>query len=149
MFDALRRADTALPRLAFVHSAHSFPTLEIVEASRGVCELIWVIDSREPGIGNLPRLLERTGPVVDIAGQSPAAAAEAIASERPAGILTLADKFIEQTAAIAEAIGLPFLSTRTPRPRRTSPGYDSSSWTSWTRTTSRPSGACSTRSRTA
>ncbi len=101
------------PTLAFVYHPRSFPTLAIAEAARDVCELLWVIDSSDPAIDAMPRLLTRLGKVVDVAGLSVPEAAERIAEFEPQGILTLADRLIEWTAAVAECLRLPFYSSHT------------------------------------
>jgi biotin carboxylase len=98
------------PRLAFVYHPRSFGTLAIAEAARGVCELVWVVDSSVEEVASMLRLLRRLGSVVDIAGRSLEDAARDIAAEHPDGILALADSLLEWTAAVAAPLDLPFLS---------------------------------------
>lgn len=100
-------------RLAFVYHPASFETLEIAEAARGVCDLIWVIDTSMPEVGSMQRLLRRLGDVVDVTGLTHDEAAEAIAAARPDGILALHDALLEWTAAVAERLGLGFHSVAT------------------------------------
>jgi biotin carboxylase len=102
------RADD-LPRLAFVYHPRSFGTMAIAEAAETICELVWVIDSSEPDVSSMSRLLRRVGGVVDVAGMSFEQAAAAIAQERPAGILALADERLLWTARVAALLKLPFL----------------------------------------
>jgi biotin carboxylase len=98
------------PRLAFVYHPRSFGTMAIAAAADGVCELIWVLDTSDPEISSMSRLLRRLGEVVDIAGMSLEDAAVAIAASRPDGILALADSLLLWTARVADLIELPFLS---------------------------------------
>ncbi len=104
------RSHGNLPRLAFVYHPRSFPTMAIKEAAEGVCELIWVIDSNDPEIGSMARLLGRLGDLVDIAGLSLEEAATAVAGARPDGILALADSLLVWTARVAAILELPFMS---------------------------------------
>ena len=38
-------ASGALPKLAYVYHPHSFATLSLTDASRGVCDLLWIVDT--------------------------------------------------------------------------------------------------------
>jgi biotin carboxylase len=106
----LASSDGNLPRLAFVYHPRSFPTMAIKEAAEGTCELIWVIDSSDPDIGSMARLLGRLGELVDISGMSLGDAAAALSVARPDGILTLADSLLVWTARVAAILELPFMS---------------------------------------
>jgi biotin carboxylase len=109
---ALSRADGAgeRPRLAFVYHPRSFGTMAIAEATDGICDLIWVLDTSDPEISSMARLLRRLGEVVDVAGLSLEDAAGAIAAAQPDGILALADSLLLWTARIAALLKLKFLS---------------------------------------
>ncbi|MGD1057289.1 MAG: ATP-grasp domain-containing protein [Solirubrobacteraceae bacterium] len=98
------------PRLAFVYHPRSFGTMAIAEAAEGICELIWVLDTSDPEIVSMSRLLRRLGEVVDVAGSSIEDAAAAIAATRPDGILALADSLLLWTARVAAQLDLPFIS---------------------------------------
>jgi biotin carboxylase len=97
-------------RLAFVYHPRSFGTMAIAEAADGICQLIWVIDTSDPEISSMSRLLRRLGEVVDVAGLSIEDAAAAIAATRPDGILALADSLLLWTARVAHLLRLRFLS---------------------------------------
>lgn len=99
---------TTLPRLAYVFHPVSFPAMLVREAARGLCDLIWVIDSSEPGSELVARLLRRSGTVVDVRGMSTDAAAEAIRAEQPDGFLSIYDGHFRWAAEVAERLGLPF-----------------------------------------
>jgi biotin carboxylase len=98
-----------LPRLAFVYHARSFGTMAIAEAAAGICELVWVVDTSEPDVCSMSRLLRRVGSVVDVAGMSVEQAAAAIAEARPVGILALADSRLLWSAQVAALLKLAFL----------------------------------------
>jgi biotin carboxylase len=99
-----------LPRLAFVYHPASFAAMAIVDAAHERCELIWLVDSGDPRLGPMPRLLARLGTVIDVAGMAPAEAASVVAAHDVDGVLALADEFLVWTASLADALGLPFLS---------------------------------------
>jgi len=82
-------------------------------AASGSYQLVWIIDSTEPDLGQMGRLLERYGPVVDIAGLDVRAAAELLRREAPIGITTFDEELICSTAALADASGLPYYDLRT------------------------------------
>ena len=98
------------PRLAFVYHPRSFGTMAIAEAAEGICELLWIVDTSDPEISSMVRLLRRLGEVVDVAGCSLEDAAAAIAASQPDGILALADSLLLWTARVAAALDLPFIS---------------------------------------
>jgi biotin carboxylase len=98
-----------LPRLAFVYHPRSFGTMAIAEAAEGICELVWVIDTSEPDVSSMSRLLRRVGSVVDVVGMSVEQAAATIAEAQPAGILALADSRLLWTAQVAALLKLAFL----------------------------------------
>ncbi|HLK45406.1 MAG TPA: ATP-grasp domain-containing protein, partial [Acidimicrobiales bacterium] len=97
-----------LPLLAYVHRPGSFDALALRDAARGVCRLLWVVDTSLEGVAGAVRLLDRLGEVVDVAGRAPADAAALVAAHRPAGVLTLADAALVATADLAERLGLAF-----------------------------------------
>ncbi len=97
-------------RLAYVYHPSSFPTLTLAEAATPLAELVWVVDRSLPATETMCPLLARLGEVVDIAGLSPADAADVVAAVEPDGIVTFADARLEITAQIAERLGLPFIS---------------------------------------
>jgi biotin carboxylase len=105
-----RPADAA-PKLAFFYHPLSFAPMSIVEAARGLCDIVWLVDTEDPRHGSTLRLLSRLGTVIDVAGLSAEAVAALIAAANGVdGVLTLADEYLEWTAALAVELGLPFLS---------------------------------------
>ncbi len=99
----------ARPRLAFTYHPRSFGTMAIAEAAKGICDLIWIVDTSDPEAGSMARLLRRIGDVVDVTGMSLQDAGTAIATARPDGILALADELLLWTARIAELLELRFI----------------------------------------
>lgn len=96
-------------RLAFSYYPWSFSWMSLVEAADGVCEMIWVVDTELPGTAPMVRLLRRLGHVIDVAGLSDEAAADAISAAQPDGICALSDARLVWTASMAERLGLPCL----------------------------------------
>jgi biotin carboxylase len=101
---------SALPRLALVFHPRSFGTFALARSARAVCRLVWVIDSSVPELGAMPKLLRRLGEVIDVAGLSVEEAASRLTSNAPDGILALKDGQLPWTAAVAEQLGLAFVS---------------------------------------
>lgn len=94
--------------LAFVHHPRSFSAFQVAEAARGVCSIVWVIDSEIDDSLTTARMLHRLGTVVDVAGMNGEQAAAAVSSLRPDGILSLKDSRMSFTADLAARLGLPF-----------------------------------------
>ncbi len=99
-----------LPRLAYLYHPRSFPTLSLAEASAGICEILWIVDTSDEEAQTMSTLLKRFGTVIDIAGLTVDECATLIGQSKPDGILALADGLLEKTASIAERLGLKFLS---------------------------------------
>jgi biotin carboxylase len=106
--DGATSAATPLRRLAFFYHPHSFSVFALREAARGICELIWVVDSAIDGTAMMVPMLGRMGTVIDLAGCSAQEAVDRIAAQRPDGILTLKDSLMQRTAALAQRLDLPF-----------------------------------------
>ncbi|HVW19142.1 MAG TPA: hypothetical protein VHB30_12930, partial [Solirubrobacteraceae bacterium] len=84
-------AAAARPRIAVAFRHDSPSAMLLADAAAGRYDLVWLIDSATAGLGPLARLLGRLGPVVDVAGLPPAAAAAALDAEGPTGITTFSD----------------------------------------------------------
>jgi hypothetical protein len=74
------------------------------------CIPIWVVDSTDPLIDapSSQRMLQRFGPVVDIANLTVQQAAEAMRPHRPDGILAFADRQLKTAALLAQELSLAF-----------------------------------------
>jgi biotin carboxylase len=74
------------------------------------CIPIWVVDSADPLIDapSSQRMLQRFGPVVDIADLTSQQAADAVRPHRPDGILAFADRQLKTAALLAQELSLAF-----------------------------------------
>jgi biotin carboxylase len=99
--------------LAYVYHPRSFATLLLSEAARGLCKLLWIVDTSNEEQASMQRLLRKLGTVVDINGLGLDEAAVAIAQFEPDGILTLADDNLRLCAELASRIGRTFHSPET------------------------------------
>ena len=102
-----------LPRLAYVYHPMSPAPLSIVDAAKGVCELVWVVDSSQPGSTSMQRLLRRTGPIVEASGRTVAEVAAELRELAVDGAVSLLDDDLVWTARLAAELGLPFHSVDT------------------------------------
>ncbi len=82
--------------------------MQIRDAARGWCDLVWLVDGEDPSATALRPLLNRFGTVVDALGESPQQAAQALRVHAPDGLATFYDTGMERVAAIAGELGLPF-----------------------------------------
>ena len=94
------------PRIAVMHHRRSVFAMELYEQVGGTADLLWVLSSPERNGLTEPRLLNRLGTVVDIAGMSPDQAAETLGAHGPDGIVSFVDEHIEDAAALAQRLGL-------------------------------------------
>src|SRR3954453_22569334 len=104
-----------LPRLLYTYHPKSFATLEIAEAAKGRCDLLWIVDRAilPEGADGLTRLLARLGGGVHATGLDPEAPAARVAEHRPDAMASLADSLLERAADIARRLSLPFHSPET------------------------------------
>jgi biotin carboxylase len=99
--------------LAYVYHPRSFATLSLSEAARGLCKLLWIVDTSNDEQASMQRLLRKLGTVVDINGLGMDDAAAAVAQFELDGILTLADDNLRLCAELASHLGLTFHSPET------------------------------------
>jgi biotin carboxylase len=98
-----------------VYGHRSLNAMQIREAARGWCDLVWLVDGEDPSVVAVRPLLNRFGAVVDALSGSPQAAAEALQPHAPDGLATFYDTGMEHVAAIAAELGLPFHSREVAR----------------------------------
>jgi biotin carboxylase len=98
-----------------VYGHRSLNAMQIREAARGWCDLVWLVDGEDPSVVAVRPLLSRFGVVIDALASSPTAAAEALQAYSPDGIATFYDTGMEHVAAIAAELGLPFHSREVAR----------------------------------
>jgi glutathione synthase/RimK-type ligase-like ATP-grasp enzyme len=87
--------------------------MQLAEAAAGVCDLIWLIDTSVPGMGEMTDLLNRFGAVVDLDGVSVEQAVKLLGDWEPDGLTTYLDAGMVELACVAEGLGLPFHSPAT------------------------------------
>ena len=97
-----------LPRLAVVFDPVATRSFRFAEASAGLWETLWLVDTLRYDLGPMLRLLARLGTVIDIAALDPGEVADRLAPFRPAGIIAFVDSELVHTALIASAAGLQF-----------------------------------------
>lgn len=107
--------DHPLPLLAYVYHARSFATLDLVASAQGRCRLLWVIDTSDPEVASMSRLLGRFGTCVDVSGLAFDAAANAVANFSPQHLLALADDCLVFAARLALRLGIDFASPEVAR----------------------------------
>ena len=93
------------PRIAVMHHPRSFFAMELYEQLGGAANLLWVLSSPERSGLTEPRLLNRLGTVVDIAGMGPDQAAETLGAHGPDGIVSFVDEHIEDVTLRFAAAG--------------------------------------------
>ena len=93
--------------LAVILSPRSRPWAEIVEAGRGVCRFLWIVDSRAPGMQHTAAMLRRFGKLIDIAGAPMGDVVRLAHAERPDGITSFWDEDLHMQAWLAAALDLP------------------------------------------
>jgi biotin carboxylase len=102
------------PLVAVGYGPRCVPVMQLTEAAADVCELLWMIDGSLPEMREMTELLNRFGPVVNIAGLSVAQIlGELSPPYRPDGIATYLDANMVTFAHVAEALELPFHSPTT------------------------------------
>ena len=99
--------DPAFPRLAVAYDMTSSSPLDLVELIGGQCQIIWIVEAADPGLGKWARLLPRLGQVVDRAGRSPTAVAELLRDMHVEGAIAFTDTQLRLAATISQALGLP------------------------------------------
>ncbi|MGC9219954.1 MAG: ATP-grasp domain-containing protein [Solirubrobacteraceae bacterium] len=82
-------------------------TLEMRAALDGVADIVWVVHDGQDG-GRVPRaLLERMGPVVDVASDDLDAAAAALRRAQVSGLVAFSDADLMLTSKLRELLSLP------------------------------------------
>lgn len=103
-----------LPGLVVVYHEFSVPPMEIAEAARGICTLIWVVNTQDPPMSPLVPLLRRLGTVIDTAGRDEDSIVDELRPLGPSGVITFAEQMV-LAAHIASHLGLRFHTPHTAR----------------------------------
>jgi biotin carboxylase len=102
------------PLVAVGYGPRCVPIMQLTEAAADVCELLWMIDGSLPEMRQMTELLNRFGPVVDIAGMRTDQILDELSPPyTPDGIVTYLDEGMTKYAQVAEVLGLPFHSFET------------------------------------
>ena len=96
------------PLVAVGYGPRCVPVMQLAEAAAGRCDLLWMIDTSVPGMGEMAGLLNRFGAVVDLDGMGTEQAVKILADWEPDGITTYLDAGMVAVACVAEGLGLPF-----------------------------------------
>jgi len=105
--------ERARPLVAVGYGPRCVPVMQLAEAAAGLCDLLWLIDTSVPGMGEMADLLNRFGPLVDLEGMTADEAVKTLADWEPDGITTYLDAGMVELARVAEKLGLPFHSPAT------------------------------------
>ena len=107
-------AKTKRPLVAVGYGPRCVPVLQLTAAAAEICDLLWPIHSTLPEMREMTELLNRFGPVVNIAGlDTDQILKELSAPYAPDGIVTYLDANMSRIALVAQALGLPFHSVTT------------------------------------
>ena len=91
----------------------AFSPLEISEAARGLCDLIWVTGWSAPLDSSVARLLPRLGTVIDVRDLDREASVAALREAHADGIAVFTDAAQQPAAELARELELPFHSPQT------------------------------------
>jgi biotin carboxylase len=92
-------------RIAILHHPLSFAPFELLQQLDGYTQPLWVLDAEVAEEG-LHKVLERSGPVITIAGLDLDEAAAAIDRHDPDGIVSYVDDHLVTAAELAARLGL-------------------------------------------
>lgn len=101
------------PKLVVVYDRNSTAPLEVAEAARPVCDLVWVLDLADPVLVGLAPLIRRLGTIIDRAGLGDREVVALLEPQRPDGVMTFAERQLPLAAAIATEFGLRFHGSET------------------------------------
>jgi biotin carboxylase len=102
------------PLVAVGYGPRCVPVMQLTEAASGICDLLWLVDATVPGMREMTDLLDRFGPVVNIAGLDAEHVLKRLSAPyAPDGFVTYLDANMTLFADIAATLGLPFHSVTT------------------------------------
>src|ERR1700685_992660 len=103
----------ARPLVAVGYGPRCVPVMQLAEVAAGLCDLLLMICPGRPGMGGMPDLPNRRGPVADLKGMSVEHAIKPLADWEPDGMTTYLDAGMVELALVAEGLGLRFHSPAT------------------------------------
>jgi biotin carboxylase len=102
------------PLVAVGYGPRCVPVMQLTEAAASICDLLWLIDGSIPEMRQMKDLLDRFGPVVDVAGLGlDQLLKELSAPYVPDGLVTYLDANMALYAQVATPLHLPFHSYET------------------------------------
>jgi biotin carboxylase len=113
--DAAQPGGSDRPRLAVVYGDRSLDLRQIIDGARDWCDLVWLVGAADRSAARARPILRRFGPVLDVLGEPPRRAAEALREHAPGGLATFYDTGMEHVARIALALGVGFPSPEAAR----------------------------------
>lgn len=94
--------------LAILHDDQGIAPMELAGPARGLCEVVWVVDSDHLEQASTVRFLRKLGTVVDVAAAGADGTAEALRAAGTTGIFAHSDATLALAASLAGRLGLPF-----------------------------------------
>ncbi len=91
--------------MAVGYGPRCVPVMQLAEAAAGLCDLLWMIDTSVPGMGEMADLLNRFGTVVDLEGMSTEQAVKTLADWEPDGLTTYLDAGMVELALCGRGFG--------------------------------------------
>ena len=102
-------------KVAVVYDVGSAGPLDLAQAARGLCDLIFVHQRGDPRTDGITGLLGEVGTPLDVTGFGTDGIVTALRGLHPAGIVTFSENQLRLTAELAARLGLPGNSRRTVR----------------------------------
>ena len=97
----------APPRLAVAYDITSSSPLELSQALKDACDLVWMVDTSDARLGSLARLLPRLGQVVESGNRSLDAVTAELSDANVDGVIAFTDSQLLLSSAVSHALGLP------------------------------------------
>ena len=96
-------------RLVVAFDGRSTSPMDLADTLRPLADLVWIVDSTDPTLGSMSRLLPRLGTVVDRHGRSVAETVDDLAAAVGVvdGVVAFADAQLSFAAELAAALSLP------------------------------------------
>lgn len=96
-------------RLVVAFDGRSTSPMDLADTLRPLADLVWVVDSTDPTLGSMARLLPRLGTVVDRHGRSVSETVDDLAAAVGVvdGVVAFTDAQLSFAAELAAALSLP------------------------------------------
>jgi glutathione synthase/RimK-type ligase-like ATP-grasp enzyme len=94
------------PRLVIPYDITSSSPMAVAALLTHVCDIVWVVDSSDPSLGAMARLLARLGVVIDTNGLTWPTVVDDLRHHGVDGVVAFTDSQVLRAALIAETLGL-------------------------------------------